>query len=197
VSAKTCGSFLPSIFFLETSRAIWSNDIFIIILAPGYERKCRNDWFGFGCHGFSQLLSAIPAGYFADKYHRDVVSLIGALFGAAALILTCIAVYRNHLVGVIVSLKLWGIFLGITSTSTMAMFVDCIPEISRSKFLTYQVETIRVAQMIGPSISLLLFGVLGNKWTIRDCSLSIIIAQVVCVPAIIILCFLNDDKSSS
>jgi len=87
--------------------------------------------------------------------------------------------------------------LGITSTSTMAMFVDCIPEISRSKFLTYQVETIRVAQMIGPSISLLLFGVLGNKWTIRDCSLSIIIAQVVCVPAIIILCFLNDDKSSS
>ncbi len=185
------------IFFLETSRAIWSNNILSSYLYLVTNENAEMIGLVSVVIGFSQLLSAIPAGYFADKYRRDVVSLIGAVFGAAALILTCIAVYRNHLVGVIVSLMLWGIFLGITSTSTMAMFVDCIPEISRSKFLTYQVETIRVAQMIGPSVSLLLFGVLGNKWTIRDCSLSIIIAQVVCVPAIIILCFLNDDKSSS
>jgi MFS family permease len=181
-------------FFSETSRAIWSNNILSSYLYLVTNENAEMIGLVSAVIGFSQLLSAIPAGYFADKYRRDVVSLIGAVFGAAALILTCIAVYRNHLVGVIVSLMLWGIFLGITSTSTMAMFVDCIPEISRSKFLTYQVETIRVAQMIGPSVSLLLFGVLGNKWTIRDCSLSIIIAQVVCVPAIIILCFLNDDN---
>lgn len=100
----------------------------------------------------------------------------------------------DQLMALIVSLSLWGTFLGIASTLTMAMFVDSIPDGSRSRYFTYHMQAMRVAQMMGPPAALLLFGVLGNNWTIQNCSISIVVAQAVCLPAVAILCFTNDNN---
>lgn len=80
----------------------------------------------------------------------------------------------DQLMALIVSLSLWGTFLGIASTLTMAMFVDSIPDGSRSRYFTYHMQAMRVAQMMEPPTALLLFGVLGNNWTIQNCSISIV-----------------------
>ena len=50
-----------------------------------------------------------------------------------------------------------------------------------------------LANSVGPLVSLALFAFLGNHWTIGDCALVLSVGQLVCFPAILLLCFFNDD----
>jgi len=42
-------------------------------------------------------------------------------------------------------------------------------------------------------VSLIMFGTLGDKWTVRDCAIVMSVGQIITLPAIFLLCFFSDD----
>ena len=75
-----------------------------------------------GVMGLSQLLASIPTGILADKYRRDTLLKIGAVFGVAAIVaMLCEIVVRPGYPLLVVALVLWGAF---SSTLCCTMVID-------------------------------------------------------------------------
>ena len=180
-------------FITQTSRSLWSNNILSSYVYLLENNNAEAVGFITAIMGMTQVFVALPAGHLADTYRRDTVIRIGSVFGAIALAATCFAVYQQDYQSLVGALALWGVFWGTTSTSIMALFADSIQEGQRAKYFTNNLQVTRAAQMIGPILALGLFSLLGDQWTVEACSWAIAIAQVVCVPAVLLLCYLKDD----
>jgi hypothetical protein len=51
--------------------------------------------------------------------------------------------------------------------------------------------------MAGPVTALILFASLGNTWSLRDCAIVMAVGNGLCIPAVMLLCFLSDDNTSA
>ena len=49
--------------------------------------------------------------------------------------------------------------------------------------------------MCGPLIALLMFAILGDTWTVKDCLRVMLTGNLLCLPGVILLCFLNDNNN--
>lgn len=49
-----------------------------------------------------------------------------------------------------------------------------------------------MAGVAGPVVALIMFAVLGDQWTVRDCAIVMAVGQVICFPAVVLLCFFRD-----
>jgi hypothetical protein len=78
-------------------------------------------------------------------------------------------------------------------TRFLTLFDHLLEDGQRSHFFTQRSILINLGNVMGPCLALLMFLRLGDKWTIRDCSVVMVVGQLLCCPAVLLLCFLNDD----
>lgn len=152
--------------------------------------------------GVAQFLAAATTGAVVDMYRRDQLLQVSFFIGIAANVVTFLSSYHQAnsqlwwWLLVAVAPVLWGIFDGIGLTTSLALFADSIPDGQRSHYFTLQtVATTGGGQILGPIGALIIFAVLGDKWTVADCSKVICVAQFLLIPAYALLwCFSDDDK---
>jgi MFS family permease len=100
---------------------------------------------------------------------------------------------KNSFAGLAFSLGLWGCYYGITNTSISALLADSVEEGQRSHHLTTRQIAVKLGTALGPLVTLLMFTILGDSWNVRECSIVIIVGQIISVPGFILLWFISDD----
>ena len=143
--------------------------------------------------GIAQLITSFPSGVLADRHRRDSLLKVASGVGMMAIVATIGACYQQSYVFLAAALSIWGCFWGIANTSISALFADSIHDGDRSFYFTRRFILITVGNTVGPLVSLMLFACLGDEWTVHDCAIVMSIGQIVCFPAVILLCFFNDD----
>mmetsp|Transcript_10309 Transcript_10309/g.24747 ORF Transcript_10309/g.24747 Transcript_10309/m.24747 type:complete len:603 (-) Transcript_10309:11-1819(-) len=188
-------------WFVFAGRSIWNQNV----LATFCFLLCGKDPKSVGyltaAMGICQLLVSFPVGYLADKYRRDYLLKLASCMGmvAAGTTLKVLFWNGNHhhqptYSGLILALCLWGCFWGITNTCLSAVFADSIENGERSKYFTQRSILINLGNLSGPTVALTMFLILGNEWTLMDCAYVMGTGQLICFPAMVLLCFLKDPQ---
>lgn len=180
-------------FVVFAARSLWNQSV---IAAYVYLLKSDDPKFvGLltGVMGMTQLFSSFPAGYLADKYRRDFMLKIGSAVGFVAAFCTFVAARSESFILLGSALSIWGLFWGICNTTTTALFADSIPNGERSYWFTRRSMARSLGGSCGPIMALIMFLKLGNDWTKSQCASVICIGQCLCVPGLLLLCFMNDD----
>jgi MFS family permease len=182
-------------WFIFAGRSIWNQNVlatFAFLLRDGDPKAVG---FMTAAMGLSQLLVSFPSGYLADKYRRDSMLKVASIIGVAAVTTTIIALHHSSYTYLVVALCVWGFFWGVANTSLSALFADSIRDGQRAHFFTTRSVLINLGNVTGPLVALIMFAALGDKWTIRACSTVMAVGQLICLPAVFLLCFLNDDAA--
>jgi len=190
--SKNIPIILTYTFLTFAARSTWSQTVlsaFVFLLSNNAE------YVGFitAMMGICQLATSLPSGVLADKYRRDEMLKVGAVIGCFAILVTFIASLGANLRLLTVALCLWGVFWGICNTTISALFADSIPDGERSKFFTQRNIAQILGNLFGPVIALIMFTNLGDEWTTSECKVVMALGQFIGFPAIVLLCFMNDD----
>ena len=121
---------------------MWSGTVFVAFLYTLTNDSNSKVGYVEAMQGASQLASALPVGYLADKYSRSGVIKVGAILMACAIALTTYSVVQSEsldsgegydlLCGALV---LWGVCGGIVNGPAQALFADSLPTGTRSRQL--------------------------------------------------------------
>lgn len=180
-------------FIVFSARSLWNQSV---ISAYVYLLKSEDPKFVgalTGLMGISQLFTSFPAGYLADKYRRDFMLKIGSIVGFIAAVSTFFAARSENFILLGCALAIWGLFWGICNTTTTALFADSIPKGSRSYWFTQRSMIRSLGGSCGPIMALVMFLRLGDDWNTTQCATVICIGQMLSIPALALLCFMNDD----
>lgn len=180
-------------FFSFSARSLWNQSVLsaFVYLLKSDDPK----YVGFitGLMGMSQLLSSFPSGWLADRYRRDTMLKVGSAVGFFAAASTLIASRMNDFTALGIALCIWGLFWGICSTSVMALFADSIANGDRSYYFMQRQIMQLSGNTFGPAVALYMFTRLGDEWSINACSIVLGAGQILALPSLILLCFMNDD----
>lgn len=179
-------------------RSLWSQSVLSTFVYLLQDNDPKAVGFASAAMGFTQLFVSFPAGYFADRYRRDYLLKLASCVGLVAIGLTFAAILAKHsFIWLIAALSVWGLFWGISDTSLGALFADSIQDGQRSKYFTQRSILVKMGTMAGPVTALILFASLGNTWSLRDCAIVMAVGNGLCIPAVMLLCFLSDDNTSA
>lgn len=209
--------------FRCSGEAIWYYSVlsaYVYLLQP---RHAGLVGYLSALEGVVQFLAALVAGVVADRYRRDRFLQGSCVIGVLASLLTFTSTLPQYyhdndtdhddadhtvstvvahlspnnisLVCLLAAMLLWGTFDGIALTASMALFADSIRDGDRSYYFTKRTISFTLGNVLGPIAGIILFYVLGDQWTVLDCAKVIGWAQLVLVPAFIILCFFRDDDT--
>lgn len=169
--------------------AVWNNSIltaYIFLLRPNNPATIG---YLSAIEGISQFVAAGISGVIGDLYRRDHLLRISSFVGIAASLLTFLSSYHQASTPiwwwslVAIAPMLWGIFDGMNLTASLALFADSIPDGQRSYYFTLRTVSTTGGQVLGPVGALIMFALLGDEWTIADCSKVICLAQFILIPA--------------
>ena len=186
--------------------SVWNGTIlaaWVYLLAGGTGAADSNSYVGYveGAQGVSQLVSALPVGYLADKFGRAPVIRVGALAMLGATALTLYAVLRDQdattttttfqlLIGAMCA---WGIASGIFNGPMQALFADSLPRGTRSYWYTLLFGAYLLPSVAGPALAIILFKVYGDDWTFTEMRLPFIIGLSIEVVPAALAFLLRDD----
>lgn len=182
-------------FSVFAGRSIWNQNVlanFAFLLSDGDPKAVG---FLTAAMGITQLLVSFPAGFLADKYRRDTILKVSSVIGVAAILTTMVALHYGSFYWLLTSLSVWGVYWGCAQTAVQALFADSIPDGQRAHYFTTRSILIKIGQLAGPVGALIMFAILGDRWTIHDCSIVMMAGQIICLPAVFLLWFLNDDEA--
>jgi hypothetical protein len=143
--------------------------------------------------GTANLLCSIPSGYWADCYRRDTVLQVAAVVRAVAITTAIYAIVQAKYIHLLLALALWGSSRGAANTALGAIFADSIPQGQRSYYFTQRTMLRTIGSTAGPIVSCIMFVVLGDHWTLHECSIVLMVGQVISIAAMITLFCFNDD----
>lgn len=180
-------------FLVFAGRSTWNQTIlsaFVFLL-----KNDNPEYVGLltGIMGVSQLLTSFPAGILADKYRRDSVLKIASGVGFIASLSTIIASIQLSFRGLEVSLAIWGIFWGISKPPLSALFADSMSNGEMSHYFTQRMIAQFMGSATGPIVSIVMFSILGDDWNARECAVVMCVGNLMCIPGVLVLCFLSDD----
>jgi len=133
-----------------------------------------------------------PAGYFADKFRRDILLKIASVFGAAGLL---VIILGNNMTAIFVALALWGLYQAITRPALESILADSLETGRRSRIYSWLHLVRQLAMSIGPFISVLLFTLFGDDWELGILKNVMLVGILITGVSIIIMEFFNDKKS--
>lgn len=179
-----------------TGRGLWNQNCLATLVFLLRNGDAKAIGFLTAAMGIAQLSASIPTGILADRYRRDTLLKAGALIGIAASGVSISAALRPRYEMLLLALILWGIHWGIVNTSIIALFSDSIPDGERSYYFTKRAVLINFANSCGPAIALVMFAVMGNNWTVKDCSMVLLAGNIVSLPGLLLLCWMSDDNDN-
>lgn len=184
-------------WFAFAGRSMWNQSVlatFIFLIRDGDAEAVG---FVTAVTGLSQLLVSFPVGFLADRYRRDTMLKLASVVGMVAVTVTLLSLHLGSFSLLVVALAVWGIMWGITNTALSALFADSIPNGERSHYFTQRSIILKFGNVAGPLAALSMFAYLGDKWTMRECSTVMAVGQALTFPAVILLCYFNDDNAIS
>jgi MFS family permease len=183
-------------FIIFACRSTWSMSVFSTFV---YLLRDNPEDVGYvtGVMGLFQMLVSFPAGCWADKHRRDSLLKVASAVGIGAIGTTLFALYYTSFQFLVLALAVWGIYWGISVTSLSALFADSIEDGKTAHYFTLRAILVQLGNITGPTVALVMFLFLGDKWTTRDCAIVMSIGQLLGLPAVILLCCLNDDHAVS
>ena len=155
-----------------------------------------------GVQGICRLIAAFPAGYLADKCRRDgIIRISGAvgIVGTALLMSVLLEIHFQHesVLGykaLCVAVGVMGVFMGMNNPPIESLFADSIPLGTRTKLYTIKQSVYVFSSAIGPALSLGMYLVLGNNWSLWPALTLVLCLSGAMMLAPAILCFFfNDD----
>ena len=179
--------------FAFVGSSIWGSNVLSTYVYLLEDRKAEAVGYFTGIMGLSNLLCSLPAGYLSDLHRRDTVLRFAAVVRAVAISLTIYALVRSSYIHLLGALAIWGSSRGMANTALGAIFADSIEDGKRSYYFTQRTMLRTVGSTAGPIASLVMFSLLGDHWTVQDCTIVLIVGQVISVVAMLILCFFSDD----
>lgn len=179
--------------FVFAGRSVWSQSVLSTFVFLLRNQNYRAVGLITAVMGLAQLATSFPSGFLADRYRRDSLLKTAAVVALFAMVATLYAVYTSDYKSLVVALAIWGSYFGMANTATSALFADSIPTGLRSKYFTQRSLLVNLGFAVGPIVSLILFAVLGDHWGITDCAIVLAVGQAICLPAVVLLCFLSDD----
>lgn len=182
-------------WFAFVGRGIWNQNVLATLVFLLRSGDATSVGYITAAMGMCQLLISIPTGILADKYRRDTLLKGAAVLGVAAVSISIMASLGTNYVSLVVALCMWGAFFGVVDTALTALLADSVAE-KRSYYFTQRSVIISVANMCGPLVALIMFAVIGDEWTIQGCSIVFLVGNLICLPAVILLCFLSDDATA-
>jgi len=177
-------------------RSLWNQSVLataVFLLVPQQE-SAQAVGFITAVQGLCQLGASFPAGMWADGHRRDHLLRFAAALGCLAIVVTLVACRAENYVWLTAALAAWGLCYGVANTTVTALFADSIADGERSHYFTQRSVLVTLGNTAGPLTALLLFAVLGDNWKVKDCAIVMSIGQIVCFPAVILLCFFRDDQ---
>mmetsp|Transcript_27909 Transcript_27909/g.93928 ORF Transcript_27909/g.93928 Transcript_27909/m.93928 type:complete len:547 (-) Transcript_27909:60-1700(-) len=187
--------------------SIWGGTIGVAFIYDVFGESNTKVGLAAACEGLTTLLSALPAGYAADRFRRSRVIAVGgaAMLAAAGLLAYAIveaaAARRRgrgaHLefVLICVAFGLFGFANGIINGPAQALLADSVPTGQRSRFYNWLFLAYVIPTFVGPLITIFWFAVNGDAWTLlalRDLTLAGVALQV--PVGVLLFCF-RDDKA--
>ena len=182
-------------WFLYAGRSIWNQNVLatLVYLLKNGDPKAVG--YATAAMGLSQLLISFPSGFLADKYRRDIMLRLASVLGIGAMVTTFIALQHTSYTCLVAALCVWGLFWGVANTSLSALFADSIVDGQRAHYFTTRSILVNLGNTTGPTVALIMFLFLGDKWTIQDCCKVMMVGQMVCLPALFLLLFVSDDAT--
>lgn len=182
--------------FVFCGRSIWNQNVLATLIFLLRDGDPKAVGYVTAVMGICQLIASAPTGILADSHRRDTLLKVASGVGLLAVGTTAFSVVlvsKPSYNGLLLAMCSWGCYFGIANTSLSAIFADSIPNGQRSKYFTKRSILINIGNVAGPTITLIMFLVLGNEWTVRECAIVMGVAQLVCLPALGLLWFFNDD----
>lgn len=155
-----------------------------------------------GVQGICRLLAAFPAGYLADKCRRDRILRVSGVLGIAGTALLMSVLLEIHYrqetklgyKALCLAVGVMGVFMGMNNPPMESLFADSIPLGNRTKLYTIKQSVYVFSSAVGPALSLGMYLVLGNNWSLWPALTLVLCLSGAMMLAPAILCFLfNDD----
>jgi MFS family permease len=181
-------------------RGIWMGNIlslYIVLFAEqsqGIFGLTSNELLGVtsGVTGISMTLIVFPAGWWADRFRRDRMLRIAAIFGLAAMLSIVLAA---GIIPIMAALLLWGVFQGISRPAYEAILADSLQTGNRSGTYSRIHLVDQVAMATGPFLNVILFMIFGDNWDIGILRAVMQIGIAVSILSVLTLFFFKDASS--
>lgn len=183
-----------------SGRSIWNQNVLATLCFLLKDGDPKAVGFLTAAMGLSQMIVSFPTGWVADRYRRDSLLRFASILGVGAATITIIVLWHPHGEGprymwLLFALCVWGMFWGVTNTCISALYADSVPNGQRSSYFTKRNVLTTLGNLTGPLVALAMFLLLGNEWTIHECSVVMGLGQIICIPAMVLLCCLDDDDT--
>lgn len=183
---------------------IWSGTVLV-----AYIKKLTggsNTYVGLveAAQGMSTLIVALPVGYLADRFSKAKTVWIGGAFTPVAVGATAFAViygteHAEHstlcvyiLMG---AMCIWGFIAAVSNGPAQALYADSIAEGSRSEYYNTLFVVYLLSSVFGPILSIVLFAVYGNTWSLPDLRDILLVGLALEIPVGLLCCFYRDSCS--
>jgi MFS family permease len=148
-----------------------------------------------GLNGLAMVAIAPFCGWWADQHRRDRMLRVAGVVGILMAVASMVGVLEGHYPLLCACLVGWGVYGGIQSPAMEALFADSVEPGERSKVFTVKYSLTQLASAVGPLLSLVMFGYLGDEWELPQCQHVIVAGLILCLfPSL--LCYLFDDDKT-
>ncbi|NPE09948.1 MAG: MFS transporter [Asgard group archaeon] len=142
--------------------------------------------------GITMTLFVFPAGYFADRFRRDILLKIAGVIGVIGL---AFVAFGNSFLYIFIALFLLGLFNALVRPSLEALFADSVASGYRSKIYSWSHLVNQFAMAAGPFFAAILFAIIGNEWDLGILKKVMYVGFAVSLIAIVILFIFKDERS--
>eukprot|EP00922_Rhytidocystis_sp_ex-Travisia-forbesii_P056837 GHVS01084083.1.p1 GENE.GHVS01084083.1~~GHVS01084083.1.p1 ORF type:complete len:488 (-),score=37.80 GHVS01084083.1:603-2066(-) len=150
-------------------------------------------------NGLASLVVAPVSGLVADSFssYRAVLLRWSAVLAALCIWLNYLAVCTDNIHIILMSSFLWRCWYEFVFIITESLFVDSIPIGHRSELFVYRRVVTTLANGLGPLLSLILFGYVGNQWSLSILQPVLQVATLFSIPQLLTLLFWRDVPPAS
>ena len=142
--------------------------------------------------GITMTIFVFPAGFFADRFRRDILLKIAGVIGVIGL---AFIAFGNSFLYIFIALFLLGLFNGLVRPSLEALFADSVESGYRSKIYSWAHLVRQFAMAVGPIIGAILFAIIGNEWDLGILKKVMYVGFAVSLIGIVILFIFKDERS--
>ena len=183
-------------FFWYLAASIFQRDL-LSVLVKKISGSSQDVGFISGAQGLTQVVLAIPVGYYGDRFLRQSLLRSGVVVGCIALAITSYVFINlkpnSSLLLFYIGFGVWGAFVVLTNPALESLFADSVATGDRAHIFSIKYATLQIASATGPFVSVLLFYKLGDTWDLNVLRIVLLIGSGIGVFAILFLLLLKDS----
>ncbi|KAF5222248.1 hypothetical protein ECC02_004763 [Trypanosoma cruzi] len=145
--------------------------------------------------GMAQIVGAAFAGYVGDKIPRKECIRVAAFCGVMAVAATLVAINLLVMPAIYITQAVWGVYLGVASTSIEALFADSVLSGHRAFIYNFKWIVQTVCYCVGYVVALVMLLQMGNDWSMDSIKFVMTVGLAAHPLAHFILLFMRDEDA--